>query len=1351
MVLCMQEIKFYSAHSMNQADLLNNWKSRAKPVAPAPIGQRPEGAFVPATEGQRRLWLLQQLYPENLFYQYTHQYDFTGPLRVELLEQSFQQLIDRREILRTNLIDTEQGLELRVQPKINVCLTKISSTGEHQQNTANNGTDFATLKFSQQPFNLAEGPLFRVGLIKISEYRHRLLFSLHHAIGDRGSLQLLEKELFTIYAALVAGTSPKLPELSIQFPDFAYWKAKQPRSEKQLTYWLDYLAGSVPQPDLSPDFKRPAHPSFRGGLITTTLSEAVSAGIDQTAKAYQTTPNVVLLAAFQLLQRRYSGADEVWVGSPVSIRKRPEEQQLVGFLNETLVFRASFEANDTFGDLVKRLKPAVERALTEHDVSFEELVDRLNPPRAGGWNPLFQTMFVYNAEATKHELPAGLTMTDQMVDLGTAKFDLTLFATKRAAVYDLSLEFAKDLFTADTARATLGHLESLLTGILASPDRPVTKLPLLSPTEQRQLHDQWNATGGVEQPELLPHRIVATAKVNGTATAVTDGKHQLTYAELLAKAAKVAQQLAETPQPMIGLYGHRHPDTLAGMLGILLAGGAYLPLDPAYPAERINLMLEDAGVTTIVDQTGEAKQALGGNYQYMAVTDAETTGVSLEFPELTPDHLAYIIYTSGSTGRPKGVPISHGNLAFSTVARNQFFNRSPSCFLLMSSFSFDSSVAGIFWTLAAGGKLLLSPDRAEQDPAVLAELIRANGVTHTLLLPSLYQLLLEYANPSDLAGLQTVMVAGEACSPALVKRHFAILPGTQLVNEYGPTEGTVWSTAHCITPADALGAVPIGKPIPGVKHYIVDENDQLLPAGYPGELLISGPGLTAGYYQRPELTQQRFAPNPFSSEPGYERFYRTGDLVSYRRGTEGVIDFLGRRDQQLKIRGYRIELDEIARVLEEIPGIREAVVRPFTTPQNDQLQLVGYFTVTNGFTGTAAVKDKLTNRLPGYMVPAILQELDEIPRLPNGKINLNSLPLPEQSTATTAARVAHVPPVTTLEIQLAGIWEKVLGYAPVGRTDNFFAAGGDSLKSIRVIGEARKLELKLQPHHLFVYQTIAELAKALEEVAVVNREDAEYRAVVPLKTSGNKPPLFCLHSGGGHVFFYQPLSAHLAADRPLYAIQPKGLGGIDEGHFQSIEEMAAYYLAEMRKVQPRGPYHLLGTCFSNAVGLEIAHQLRRAGEEIATLIFVDSGPAHLQSQLDETKANQPVRNFFRKLAAGDWNYLTRKLKNKLIIAGWMISSANNQEKRDTYTTILGLNHLYSAYNWHPIDVQIDFIRSSQFVQLPEKNLHLAQWNKLAGAGLRVHQVNGHHVTLFQEPEVAGLAEAINKVLNLTTA
>ncbi|MEL6393292.1 MAG: amino acid adenylation domain-containing protein, partial [Bacteroidota bacterium] len=694
--------------------------------------------------------------------------------------------------------------------------------------------------------------------------------------------------------------------------------------------------------------------------------------------------------------------------------------------------------------------------------------------------------------------------------------------------------------------------------------------------------------------------IFKAAAENPDAIAVVGQHGQISYRQLIVAASRLAKELKQKelkPGERVGLYMDRGPRLFAGMLGILAAGGAYVPMDPQYPNGRLSFIAEDADLTIIVVDADVPLHDFHSNYDTLEVSDAVFGQGDVEaevsvFADVQPENAAYLIYTSGSTGQPKGVLINHENLLNSTSARFEFYDHQPKSFLLLSSFSFDSSVAGIFWTLSRGGKLVVPQGGIEQDILELGGWFEAHSITHSLMLPSLYQLVLDFVPTKQLDHLACIAVAGEACTPHLVGKHFEVLPEVQLINEYGPTEGTVWSTAHKLTINDInRSMVPIGRPIPNMRNYVLSSTLSPLPVGVIGELFIGGRGISSGYWRRSDLTQTRFLSDPFTDD-SKAMLYRTGDLARYR--DDGCIEFLGRADHQIKIRGHRVEPQELATAITSYTSVKEAVVRVVDLGAGPEL--AAYVVADTGGAGfdQKPLRAFLRNKLPNYMQPKQILIVGELPRLPNGKLDMLSLPDP---VAANAARAEGRLPASETELILSSIWSGVLGVSKILAEDDFFGLGGDSLKSIRLIAQAKKHGLEITPSLLFRHSALEDLARALDDQAINNESKhakAWYDPIVALKKEGNRPPLFCFHSGGGHVFFYRPLAERLLAERPLYAIQPPGLDGAPQP-FASIEEMTAFYLQEIKKVQAKGPYHILGTCFSNAVCLELTKRLEQAG------------------------------------------------------------------------------------------------------------------------------------------------------------
>jgi amino acid adenylation domain-containing protein len=1323
-----------------QKSTLQAWLNRKNKIQQkAEIQVMEESLPTVLSYGQQRLWLLQQLFPDNPFYQYSHLYRFRGSLNILHLETAFGEVVQRHSILRTSFIRTDEGIRQFAQADLKANI-QVHDLREFPTEDREAEANKRISQIARQPFDLSRPPLFRLNLLQLADDQHWLLFDVHHIIGDRWSLEIINREIATYYSLLQNGTFSSPTPLDFQYADYARDQQTRGIADEDLEFWQQELSGELPGLALPQDFIRPAQPSFAGDIIHRHLPMHLSRGLKDLCKSLQTTPFVLFLAAFKALLCRYTGQNDILVGSPFSNRDHSSLEKLIGFFNETLVLRSRLSPEMSFKELVAQLKKGTLKAFAHKNMPFDVLVRQLKPERGSTYNPFFEVMFLYNTPVPDISFGVQVELEEEMLDLGSSKFDLTLYLNERSDHLQLSLEYSTDLFKASTIDRLLAHFENLLAGILKKPDSKIHELPLLGDEERHRMVMEWNSTL-LPLPELsgIHQLLEQRARRQPKQTALTDDLGSLSYETLNRRADRLAHQLINSGlkiNQIVGLYSDRGTDLFVGMFGILKAGAAYLPLDPEYPAERIRFMLEDSGAEWIVTQQNLADLLPADKKAKLFLIESidTTFAEAVPLPELQADDLAYIIYTSGSTGQPKGVPISHRNLIHSTSARFHFYPKNPGRFLLLSSFSFDSSVAGIFWTLCSGGTLVLPPKRIEQDLAALTSLIKTNAVSHTLLLPSLYGLLLQHASITDLSSLQCVIVAGEACAPALADQHFRRLPKTSLYNEYGPTEATVWCIAHEIKPEDARSSIPIGRPISNVQAYVLDQQLNPVPPGVPGELYIAGAGVSKGYLNRHELTRERFLPIPFV-ETTDARMYKTGDLVRYR--DNGILDYLGRADHQVKIRGYRVEPEEIANHLLEYEGVTDAVVlaeRSGSGPAAP-LRLIAYLAGLKQ-DKIPELKQYLHNKLPSYMVPVAILALSELPRLPNGKLDRKGLPKAEEIQISQTS--GYQAPATELEIYLAQIWQEALGLEQIGTNDNFFEIGGDSLLSIKMVAIARKKGIGLAPNQLFQYQTIARLASSI-------MEKAAFSSLVPLKREGSQNPLFCIHSGGAHVFFYRAFAAHLPERRPVYALQPAGLDGTGE-YPGSIEDMAAHYIREIRAVQAAGPYHILGTCFSNAVALEMGNQLRAIGEQV-DLYIIDSGPVHLVGDASWGKS-ATFRRLFDLLQRGDFSRIKRKLLNRIRpqqknSVTWEAISSDHELR----SVVERMNEAYAHYSWTPFPGRIRFIRSSEFHGRKDKKYHLQQWLKLAGDGLEVHVVPGHHLTLFEEPEVQSLAECIASCLS----
>lgn len=1297
-----------------QKTTLDQWLERKKGKSITGIQKKPENEASILSHGQERLWLLEQLYSGQNLYSYAHRYKIAGKVNVDFLIESFQRLVEKHEVLRTTYHETNGTVVQKVHDFFSLSITHIDSNDHSTQ----------VDRIEKAPFDLENDLPIRIGIHQISTEETEVILVLHHIAGDAWSMNIINKELSTSYEQLVNETAEKRIKSDLQYKDYSFWQRNQKVKEEDLVYWKEHLKDETDE--LKLPLNSSSNNSFKGKWLRKEISSQLVSQIKETVKESNVTLYSYWLATFKLFLSKYSNQATVTVGSPFSNRDKKELEGMIGFFNETLVLRSDFTDDPSFSSIVSAAGETVLNGISHKNVPFELLVNELKPDRVAGENPLFKAMFLYNGESTKLSIP-NTKIDEETVDLGVSKFDLTLFVNEKQGGIELVFEYTSN-FDDAMIQSMMDHYEILLKNIVSNPTSKISQLSILSESEKSLLTKKWNDTlSPIPHFDNIAEIISQHASDTPQATAVSFNEESLTYEELDQWSNTIANDLINKgikSGEFVGIYTQRSLEMVAAIIGVLKSGAAYLPLDPKYPEKRIQYMLEDSKAKYILIQPSENPPSLDVEVEMLSLEKSFSQKIAPV--KSNPNDYAYIIYTSGSTGQPKGVAVSHQNLIQSTTARFSFYEKEVKSFLLLSSFSFDSSVVGIFWTLCAGGTLVLPPDRIEQDISRMTEIIRKQKVSHTLLLPSLYQVLLSYADLKNLTSLSTVIVAGEAVSEKLRKEHFSKLPKTLLYNEYGPTEATVWCIAHEITESEK-GIIPIGKPIPNTFSYVVDRHLNPLPIGVEGNLFIGGNSVTDGYLNNPELTTQKFLSNPFTDG----RIYDTGDLAKWNN--EGSLHFLGRRDAQIKIRGHRVETEEIKQAFYQIDGVQEVEIK---IDGEEKKRIVAYVQAADQLEESYLL-DTVKETLPDHMIPSHVIVLDSFPTLPNGKIDTSKFPAPDESNSSE-----YVAPTNELEKSLVEIWIEVLKIDAIGVHDNFFDIGGDSIRSIQVIAKAKAKDIRIEATALFQYQTVYKLARGIQQ-----REDNHYQdswsSIIPMKATGSAPPLFCIHSGGAHVMFYRDFANEIGEEHPIYAIQPKGLDSGQSFH-ETIPEMAAHYIEEIKKVQSTGPYHLLSTCFSNAVGLDMIHQLREKGDEVAVMYVIDSAPAYLIPPSPNGE-RMPVRRMIGMIKEGNWDGIFKKFRNRFILANRKVNASRTSEvQKDLYEMIGSLNELYSRYTWRPIDTNIILIRSSEFSSRKGKQFHLDHWTMLSKSNLEIHEVDGHHKTLFQKPEVYGLAKKISE-------
>lgn len=1194
------------------ADYLTLLKQRSANAGLVPITPIQRTNDLPLSSAQSRLWFLSQL-EEGIAYNIPLALKLDGVLSLTALERTLTEIARRHEALRTTF-PLVQGLPVqRILPPQSVVVPLIDLQSIPADRQMAEVHQLAQAE-AQRRFNLALDRPFRCTLLRLEATSYVLLVTMHHIASDGWSLGVFRRELVTLYTAFFQGLASPLAELPIQYADFSAWQQQRLQAPpQQLAYWKQQLAGAPPLLELPTDRSRPPVQSFRGGTEFFMLNPSLTQQLKAYSQQSGATLFMTLLAGLATLLARYSKHQDIVIGSPIANRNRVELEPLIGFFINLLALRIDLSGDPQFSELLKRVRQVALDAYAHQDVPFEQLVEALQLERNSSHSPLFQVLFILQNSPTDPANLPGLTLNPLQVESGTAKYDLTLMMEETEAGIIAEFEYNQDLFDRATIRRMVGHFQTLLQGIVAEPCQPLSALPLLTETEKQQVLVGWNQTALEYPPECCIHQLFES-QVERTpdAIAMVFEQRHLTYRELNDRANQVAhylQTLGVGPEVIVGICLERSLDMVVGLLGILKAGGSYVPLDPAYPPDRLSYMIEDSQLPVLLTQhalrtqfSTQPVQVVCLDTDWSAIAQLPTENVT---SGVGADNLAYTIYTSGSTGKPKGVQICHHTAVnFLNSMRRQPGLTEQDVLLAVTTISFDIAVLELYLPLMVGARAVLATRTVAADAKRLSALLAQSGATVMQATPATWQMLLTGGWQGDRR--LKMLCGGEAMSRNLADQ--LLERGGSLWNMYGPTETTVWSAACEVKPG--IGAVPVAEPIANTQIYVLAESSypaagsvHPVPIGIPGEVHIGGDGLARGYLNRPELTNSRFIPDPFCDRPG-ARLYKTGDLARFR--PDGSLEFLGRIDHQVKLRGFRIELGEIEAVLSRYPLLKQGVVVVREDVPGDQ-RLVAYFTTKGDTLPTIqTMRQFLKEQLPDYMVPSTFVKLESLPLTPNGKVDRRALPAPTAALVTDPSET-FVPPRDEMERQLVEIWQEVLQVPSIGVHDNFFELGGHSLSAVRVWAKVEEVFGKNLPITTLIQApTIAELSPLLK-----NADSEENLGdLVPLRQGGNKPPLFCLYG----ILLYRELAKQCDPDQPVYGVYLQEevdlvkTGKIDQqtSIFSSVPKIAARYLQAIRTLQPQGPYYLAGESFGGIVAFEMAQQLQSMGEEVALVALFDS-------------------------------------------------------------------------------------------------------------------------------------------------
>lgn len=1361
---------------------------------------------LPISYAQEQMWILSQLQPGLWAYNIPLRIELHGRVRCEDLEQALARVIDRHESLRTVFTMEDGHPAARILPHVEVPITLKSLPGtpalERNKTLAREAMALAKL-----PMDLATGPLLRATLYEFSEDHFGLALVVHHAVFDGWSISVLLGDLADAWHAVVSGTSWAPPSLPYQYADYALWQrefTKSPAFDQDLAYWKKQLEGPLPVLEMPLDFPRPKVQTWDGARVRHTLDPKLFSRISDLAQQLNVTPFVVLLAGWQALLYRYTGQEDSVIGAALAGRDRLEWEALVGFFVNTVALRTRLGSDLAFQRLVERVQSATLSAQDHQEAPFERVVAEVQHDRDLARSPVFQSMIVlHNTPNYRTERP-GLVMMAEELDNGGAKFELTLSMQPVEGRLDLDLEYNTALYKRETAQTLLARFEALLEDAASDPARAIGRLNLAPGISGGVMAETTApATTPSTRADTCLHRVFE-AQVERTpdAPAVTCEGTTLSYAELNSRANRLAQYLQSRgvgPEVLVGLCLDRSIDIVVSILAVLKAGGAYVPMDPVYPAERVRMIVEDAQCSVVIAHRAHSNRFSGGEAALIELNGIETPWES--FPDSNPNSntsassLAYVIYTSGSTGKPKGALITHWNVFRLIKEMDPWFNLAENeVWTLFHSYAFDFSVWEIWGAYFHGGRVVVVPHLVSRSPEAFYQLLLDEKVTVLNQTPSAFKQLQRFDEsvPLETArklSLRYVIFGGETLDlPGLsgwFDRHGDKKP--ELINMYGITETTVFVTYRPVSIADTKPGTPnfIGIPIPDLTLHVLNENRQPVKTGEVGELFVGGDGVGLGYLRRPELSAERFIPDPLNPQSDIRNFYKTGDLV---RLWENDLEFLGRNDMQVQLRGFRVELGEIEATLNAHEAVEGSVVRMREDVPGDQ-RLAAYY-LAKSPVPVEDLREHLLKTLPAYMVPSNFVHMDVFPLNNNGKIDVGALPVP---TGAAPGRELQEAPQTGAEIQIADLWKELLRIESAGRRDNFFASGGHSLLAIQLLTRVNQVfgsELALAD--FFEDPTIAGLAARLDPDQARACSSAR-RRLLEIKP-GAGVPFFCVKGAGDVGGSYDSFAGALKDGQPFFGFPDLDFEDDDPA---TVEHLASKCVADMQRVWPKGPYYLGGYSFGGIVAFEMAKQLVAAGESVPLLVMLDSAVLE-HHEVRRSLTAEYLRHFIQRIRVKllnvsytwkmyigyfrdgtgllikrlfqgpdkrpgaprladylAWINLDTSVQYYLIQAGLAKPSiaerrlrmVEDRLVRYSSKSMVASKLAMSRYKMTPVDVEVTLLRAKHNPWRSERRDPTYGWSQYARKGVRVVEVPGNHMVIIRHPYSIGLGKALQGVID----
>lgn len=1278
---------------------------------------REKNKHLPLSFSQERLWFIDQLEGSVPYHMFTV-WSLKGSLNKEALKYALQTIVNRHEVLRTVILVQEGEPYQSIKDKDGWQVDMIDGA---LYNENREGLQQYIQRLIKKPFDVSKDYMIRSSLITLSDKENVLVTVMHHISSDGWSNSVYVREMTELYNAYVEQRTPRLPALPIQYVDYALWQRNYLKGEvlkKKIEYWKNKLKNVAPL-QLPTDFTRPAIRSAKGALKRFKVDKALSEQLKILGNQQGTTLFMILLTGIKVLFHRYSGQEDICIGSPIANRTQHEVEGLIGFFVNTLALRNQVRSDSSFIELLQQVKATTMEAYDHQDVPFEKIVEAVVKERDLSRNPLFQVMLAMQNTPRVNVMRLGdVQLWAEDFTKDAAQFDINFSITEKFDGLQCTVEYATDLYNETTIIRMMDHFKTLLSSIVKDPYKKIGELGMLTGKEVHQLLVEFNDTK-VNYPtdktivDLFEEQAASTPQ---SIAAVFEEQH-LNYKQLNEKANQLAHYLRNRDvkeETLVPICIERGLEMIVGILGILKSGGAYVPIDPEYPQERINYMLEDTGALIVIS-SNKCKVKLQGiknlniielDSDWVAINNEPLMDLPFRFKAT---NLAYVIYTSGSTGKPKGVMIEQISLVnlLKSVVKNIVF-KSTSSILSVTTISFDISYLELFAPLISGGKLILVSKEVTMDGFKLVDSISNFCPTHMQGTPATWQLLLD-AGWKNREGLE-MLVGGESVKESLKNQ---LTQMGIVYNLYGPTETTIWSTIKILK---LESKVSIGKPIANTTVYIVNDLLQLCPLNVIGEICIAKQGLARGYLHLPELTEEKFIPNPFVSN-NEEKMYRTGDLGRWL--ANGDIEYLGRKDDQVKIRGYRIELGEIESALQQCEWVHQGVVVA-REDRSENKQLIGYVVPKNLFNKDAVINE-LKKKLPEYMIPTLWVEMKSLPLTPNGKIDKNSLP---DFDASELLKDNYVAPRNETEEMIAKIWEEVLEIEKVGMNNNFFELGGHSLVILKLASKIRELGLKIEVKDFFKYQTIAEQSNFIKTSLKLLHTASEGKFVIPIQPGGNNIPLF----GIPEFLLYAELGKFISPDQPLYSIE--------HSHFETLEEIADHYVVEIKKTLPHGPYALMGYCDWGNTILQITETLIQQGEEVPVLVLTEYyAPSIKMSRISLKYIKQKVTLIKRKIK--EKKLLQEKLKFIFSQVDEGLIYFKEKFKRPRKKTNVSVYTKHYHYTGKVI-----LFQSSQTIGF--KDDPLMGWDEVFTGEVKKYIIEGDHLSMMGSPVAAA---QMAKILN----